>query len=107
LRRLGAVIVDPADIPHAGDFDDAEFEVLLYEFKANLNAYLAEWAPGAGVRTLADVIAFKREGPRPRDDVLPQDTMEKAQKKGPLTDKAYLKALKRCRELSRAKGLDA
>jgi len=107
LRRLGAVIVDPADIPHAGDFDDAEFEVLLYEFKANLNAYLAEWAPGAGVRTLADVIAFNEKDRDREMTYFRQDTMEKAQKKGPLTDKAYLKALKRCRELSRAKGLDA
>ncbi len=107
MKQLGAVIVDPADIPHAGEFDDAEFEVLLYEFKADLNAYLAEWAPGAPVRTLADVIAFNEQH---RDREMPffgQETMEKAEKKGPLTEKAYLKALKRCRELSRAKGLDA
>ena len=107
MKRLGAVIVDPADIPHAGEFDDAEFEVLLYEFKADLNAYLAEWAPGAPVRTLADVIAFNEQH---RDREMPyfgQDTMEKAEKKGPLTEKAYLKALKKCRALSRAKGLDA
>jgi len=107
MKRLGAVIVDPADIPHAGEFDDAEFEVLLYEFKADLNAYLAEWAPGAPVRTLADVIAFNEQH---RDREMPyfgQDTMEKAEKKGPLTEKAYLKALKTCRALSRAKGLDA
>ncbi len=107
MKRLGAVIVDPADIPHAGEFDDAEFEVLLYEFKADLNAYLAEWAPGAPVRTLAEVIAFNEQH---RDREMPyfgQDTMEKAEKKGPLTEKAYLKALKTCRTLSRAKGLDA
>ena len=107
MKRLGAVIVDPADIPHAGEFDDAEFEVLLYEFKADLNAYLVEWAPGAPVRTLADVIAFNEQH---RDREMPyfgQDTMEKAEKKGPLTEKAYLKALKTCRALSRAKGLDA
>ncbi|HQT95500.1 MAG TPA: amidase family protein, partial [Thermoanaerobaculaceae bacterium] len=107
MKRLGAVIVDPADIPHAGEFDDAELEVLLYEFKADLNAYLAEWAPGAPVRTLADVIAFNEQH---RDREMPyfgQDTMEKAEKKGPLTEKAYLKALKRCRALSRTKGLDA
>jgi amidase len=107
LRRLGAVIVDPADIPHAGEFDDAELEVLLHEFKANLNAYLAKWAPGAPVRTLADVIAFNEKNHDREMPYFRQDTMEKAQKKGPLTDKAYLKALGKCRELSRAKGLDA
>src|SRR5437879_6405986 len=46
LKRLGAVIVDPADIATAGQFDDSEFAVLLYEFKADLNRYPAEWAPG-------------------------------------------------------------
>src|SRR6266545_4261462 len=58
LRRQGAVVVDPADIPHIGEYDDSELTVLLYEFKADLAAHLAEWAPAAKVRTLADVIAF-------------------------------------------------
>ena len=47
LRREGAVVVDPADIPHAGEYDDAELEVLLYELKADLNAYLATLGPTA------------------------------------------------------------
>jgi amidase len=106
MGRLGAVIVDAADIPHLGEYDDAEFEVLLYEFKADLNAFLSEWTAGAPVRTLADVIAFN-EGNREREmPYFGQDTMEKAQKKGPLTEKAYLKALEKCRKLSREKGLD-
>src|SRR6184192_601727 len=58
LKRLGAVIVDPADIATAGQFDDSEFLVLLYEFKADLHRYLAEWAPGATAKTLADLIGF-------------------------------------------------
>jgi amidase len=106
MGRLGAVVVDPANIPHLGEYDDAEFEVLLYEFKSDLNAYLAEWAGGAPARTVAEVIAFNEEK---RDQEMPffgQDIMEKAQKKGPLTEKAYLRALEKCRELSREKGLD-
>jgi amidase len=106
MGRLGAVVVDPTDVPHLGQYDDPEFEVLLYEFKADLNAYLAEWAPGAPVRTLADLIAFN-EANRDRElRYFGQDIMEKAQKKGPLTDKAYLKALEKCGRLSREKGLD-
>src|SRR5690349_23146374 len=58
MKRLGAVLVDPADIPTQGKFDDSEFEVLLYEFKADLNAYLAGLGPQAPVRTLKDVIEF-------------------------------------------------
>ncbi len=107
MRRMGAIIVDPADIPHAGEYDEAELEVLLYEFKADLNAYLAEWAPGAAVRTLADVIAFDKANRARELPYFGQDLMEKAERKGPLTEAAYRKALARCRTLSRAKGLDA
>src|SRR5256886_5156999 len=56
LKRMGAVIVDPADITTAGQFDDSEFAVLLYEFKADLNKYLGEWAPAAGAKPLEDLI---------------------------------------------------
>lgn len=107
LRRLGAEIVDPADIPHLGEYDDAELTVLLYEFKADLNAYLARWAPGAAVRDLADLIAFDE---RHRDREMPyfgQELFVQAQEKGPLTDKEYLDALATCRRLSRDEGLDA
>src|SRR5262249_28741285 len=58
LKRLGAVIVDPADIATSGQFDESEYTVLLYEFKADLNKYFAEWAAGAPVKTLEDLIAF-------------------------------------------------
>ena len=107
MGRLGALVVDPADIPHLGEYDDSEFEVLLYEFKADLNAYLAEWAKGAPVRTLAEVIAFNEANREKELPYFAQDIMEKAQKKGPLSDKPYLKALAQCARLSREKGLDA
>jgi amidase len=106
LKQAGAVIVDPADIPHLGEYDDAEFTVLLYEFKADLNTYLA----GLGAtpaKTLADLIAFNDQN---RDRELPyfgQEIFTMAQEKGPLTDDAYMEALLHCRRLSRAEGLDA
>src|SRR2546422_3507450 len=71
LKRMGAVIVDPADITTAGQFDDSEFAVLLYEFKADLNKYLGEWAPTAGAKTLEDLIAFNertKEKEMPRSE---------------------------------------
>jgi amidase len=40
IKRRGATVIDPADIPTAGKFDDSELEVLMYEFKADLNEYL-------------------------------------------------------------------
>ena len=93
MRRQGAVIVDPADIPHLGEYDDAELEVLLYELKAGLDAFLPRWAPGARVRSLADVIAFDEAHAAEEMPFFGQELFVKAQAKGPLTDPAYRKAL--------------
>ena len=57
LKAAGATIVDPADVPNAGSYEETELEVLLYEFKADLNAYLAT-RKELPVRTLKDLIAF-------------------------------------------------
>ncbi len=107
MGRLGAVIVDPVEIPHVEELDEPEFDVLLYEFKADLNAYLAALGPGAPVRTLADVIAFDDRHAARELPYFGQEIMLMAEKKGPLTDEAYTKALATCRKLSRAEGLDA
>ncbi|HTS89657.1 MAG TPA: amidase [Gemmatimonadales bacterium] len=107
LRRLGATLIDPADLPHADDNGDAETVVLQYEFKAGLNAYLAALGPEAPVSTLADVIAFNE---RERARVMPffgQETFIKAEARGPLTDLAYRRAKARCLKLWRTEGIDA
>ncbi len=106
LKRLGAVIVDPADIPTIGQFDDSELEVLLYEFKADLNKYLTGLGPDAPVHSLKDIIDFNEAH---RDTEMPyfgQELMLRAQAKGPLTDKAYLAALEKDHRLSQREGID-
>jgi amidase len=106
MKRRGATIVDPADIPTQGKFDDSELEVLLYEFKADLNSYLASLGPNAPVKTLKEIIAFNEQY---RDREMPyfgQDLFIKAQAKGPLTDKAYRDALAKDQRMSRKEGID-
>jgi amidase len=106
MKAAGAVIVDPADLETHGKFDETELLVLMYELKADLNAYLAT-RPDAQVKSLADVIAFNEKN---RDREMPyfaQDLFVKAQEKGPLTDKEYITALAANHELSREKGIDA
>jgi amidase len=106
LKKLGAVIVDPADIPTSGKFDDSELEVLLYEFKADLNAYLGKLGSSSQVHSLKEVIAFNEKN---RDREMPyfgQDLFIKAEAKGPLTEKKYLQALAKNHLLSRAQGID-
>src|SRR6266850_2641373 len=106
LRRQGAVIVDPADIPHLGEYDDSELLVLLYELKADLAAYLAAWAPGGSVKSLADVIAFNDANKTREMPYFGQELFIQAQAKGPLTDQAYRDALAKDQRLSRTEGLD-
>jgi amidase len=107
MKREGATLVDPADLPTHGKFDAAEFEVLLYEFKADLNKYLAGLAPGDHPRTLKELIEFNEKN---RDREMPyfgQELFVRAEAKGPLTDAAYLKALRTSKSMSQAQGIDA
>jgi amidase len=107
LKAQGAVIVDPADIPTAARLDDCEFQILLYEFKADLNKYLASRGAPASVHSLKDLIVFND---RERERELPffgQEILVMAEKKGPLTSPAYRKALTTCRTRSRMFGIDA
>jgi amidase len=105
MKRHGAEIVDPADLPTHGKFDDTEFLVLLYELKADLNAYLAA-RPGAPA-SLKDIIDFNDSN---RDKEMPyfgQDIFIKSDAKGPLTTKEYTDALESNHRLSRQEGIDA
>ena len=107
MKDAGAIIVDPADIATAGKFDDAEYEVLLYEFKADLQAYLATLPAGARARTLDDLIAFNKAHAREEMPYFQQEIFEQAAKKGPLSSAGYKKALAKCGRLARVEGLDA
>jgi amidase len=107
MKRRGAEVVDPADIPTAGKFDDSESEVLSYEFKNDLNLYLGALGPKAPVHSLADVIAFNESHRAQEMPYFGQDLMIKAQAKGPLTSKEYLHALEKDHRLSRTEGIDA
>jgi len=107
MKDRGAVIVDPADIATAGTFGDAEFDVLLFEFKADLTRYLATRPAGSSARTLNDLIAFNRAHASAELPYFAQEIFEMSAKKGSLRSPAYLEALAKCREGSRTKGLDA
>ena len=105
MKARGAIIVDPADIPTAARLDACEIEVLLYELKANLNAYLANRK--AVVGSLREVIAFNE---RERTKEMPhfgQELFIRAEARGPLTSPEYLAVHSQCRRLARDQGIDA
>jgi len=107
LKEQGAVLIDPADFDTWGEFGDAELEVMLYEFKAGINNYLAGLGDAAPHQTLADLIEFNE---RNRDREMPyfgQEIFIQAQDKGPVTSADYIKALETCGRLAKTEGIDA
>ena len=109
LKSLGAVLVDPANLPSAKPMreSEAELTVLLYEFKADLNAYLATLGPEAQAHTLEELIAFNRAHAEQELPYFGQELFELAQQKGPLTEQEYLDARAECLRLARDEGIDA
>ena len=107
LRELGAVVVDPADLPSQSKISDPEFTVLLYEFKADLDAYLALLGPGASVHSMKEVIAFNEQHKDREMPYFGQEIMLQSERCGPLTDPKYKAALAASRHWARTMGIDA
>lgn len=107
MKRQGAILIDPAEVPNTGKYDDTELEVLLYELKADLNAYLATLGAQSPVKTLREIIDFNEKNRAVEMPYFGQELFLKAEEKGPLTSRAYLQALAKNHRLSRAAGIDA
>lgn len=108
MKKAGAVIVDPANIaPKEKGGGKAEFQVLLYDFKHDLNNYLKTINPNVKVHTLKDIIEFNKAHKKESMPYFGQDILIMAEKKGPLTDKAYRDALAKSHRVSREEGIDA
>jgi len=107
LERAGAVIVDPAELPMHGAAAAAEQEVLLYEFKTDLNAYLARLPSGFRVRSLADLIRFNEANAARELPLFDQELLRQAEAKGSPHEAAYHEARETCLNAMRAGGIDA
>ena len=107
MKHLGAVIVDPADVPNFDKFGRTEVEVLLYEFKADLNKYLKSVDGNGLVHSMEDVIRFNEENSHRVMPYFGQERMLEAQEKNSLRDKKYRDALAKNLRLTRRDGIDA
>lgn len=97
LKALGAEVVDPVEIDTEG-MGSAQHEVLYYEFKTDLNAYLEK--SGAAINSLAGLIEFNDTH---ADTVMPifgQEDFLEAQTRGPLTEALYINALADSKRIS-------
>ena len=106
LRAHGAIVIDPVRIPHLNAYGKDEQSVLLYDFKHDLNAYLAT-RKGIAVHNLAELIAFDKSHAAQEMPWFGQGEFIQAESKGPLTDKAYRDALAKAKRLSGPEGIDA
>ena len=105
LRDAGAILVDPVVVPNVDRYFDTELTVLLYEFKADINAYLAGLV-SSPVRSLADLIAFNNANAATELRYFDQSIFEAAEATTDLTDPVYLDALATDLRFSRGEGLD-
>lgn len=106
LKAQGAVLVDITTAPNRREMGAAEFQVLLTELKADLNAYLASTPATVKARTLADLIAFNKANAAREMGLFGQDIFEKAQATAGLADPAYIKARDTSLRLAGAEGID-
>jgi amidase len=104
LQSAGAQVVD-AEIPTKGQWDEPEFEVLLYEFKAGLEHYLS--THDAPQKTLAQLIEYNNANAAKEMPYFGQEIFEKANAKGTLGDPAYLDARANAKRLAGPEGIDA
>lgn len=107
IKKSGAELIDLPDFFNASQVEESELEVLLYEFKTDLNAYLASLGDKFRSMTLKDLIDFNEKNRDREMATYGQELFLKAEKKGPLTDKAYLQALEKNHRLTRTEGIDA
>ncbi|MFW9972305.1 MAG: amidase [Candidatus Odinarchaeota archaeon] len=106
MEEFGAEIIDPVEIKNINELREFEFQVLLYDFKHDLNAYLAEFGPINSLKNLTDIIEFNNKH---QDSIMPyfdQELFIMAQEKGPLTSNEYIDALKNCHRLARDEGIE-
>ncbi|MFN4224711.1 MAG: amidase [Hyphomonas sp.] len=106
MRQLGATLIDIKGQATPPGFWADSLLVLEYEFKASLNAYLAEAAPGVEVRSLSDLITFNNRNADTELALFGQDLLESSDAKGPLTEEAYLTALSDIQRATREEGID-
>jgi amidase len=106
LKAQGAILVDPVEVPNSHKYDDTETEVLLYEFKPGLAAWLKNYAPDAPIANMADLIAFNKKDKAREMPYFAQEHLLASEAKAGLDSKDYLAALANNQRFTREEGID-
>ncbi|MEW6981560.1 amidase [Colwelliaceae bacterium 6471] len=105
IKAQGAIIIDNTNLATLHQWDDAEFEVLLYEFKQDINHYLSTTAKSLP-KSLSDLISINEKHQDTEMKYFDQAVFHLAQAKGPLSEKEYLQALMLSKALTQKQGID-
>lgn len=106
MEKAGAIIVDKLMLESVKELREPEYEVLLYDFKNDLNEFLEKFVPEEFPQTMKEIIEFNEKN---KEKVMPyfgQEHFLKAEERGPLTDDVYKEALEKCHKYSQEEGID-
>ena len=106
MKELGAIIIDPTDFTIINDLQDPEYEVLLYDFKHDINEFLKNNVPDDFPQSLNELIQYNNQN---KDKIMPyfnQEIFKMAEEKGPLSGEEYKTALEKCQKLAQQEGID-
>jgi amidase len=106
MRREGAEIIDPVSLPSRAELAGAELQVLLFEFRSDLDRYLADLGDSAPHRSLAEIITFNDNNREAEMRYFGQEVFQAALAFDPASGDAYAQALATARRLSRDEGID-
>jgi amidase len=104
LGANGAEVIE-IEFPETANYEDASFEVMLYEFKDGLNRYFAGHVNEASVTSIKELIEFNKKDPVELR-YFDQNLLEQADGKGDLSTAEYEKALAVMTKATREDGID-
>lgn len=107
LKKNGATLIDPVKMDAFEKFGSTENTVLMYELKADMEAYLKHRGPNTKMYTLKDLIEFNKRHTKDEMPYFGQELFLQAEEKGTLTDKEYVDALATNHRMTREEGIDA
>jgi len=107
IKELGAELIDPVEIKSLNDLSESEFQVLLYDFKNDLNEYLLKYGPINSLKNINDIIKFNSEHQERVMTYFAQELFTMATEKSSIENDEYKEALEQCHRLARDEGIDA
>ncbi|MFD2178368.1 amidase [Veronia pacifica] len=106
MEQAGAEIIRGLELPQEDSLGEAEFEILLYDFKHDLSEYLSGTSSSVEVKNIDELVAFNLANPSTLA-LFNQELIEMAAKKGSVEEPAYQASRQLVEKYGRKQGIDA